>query len=171
MVASLEARKNHERVIYAFNKISEKHPDTKLQLVGSAYKGGDSVKALVNSAIQRNKNIIWHGRASDNELKSFYQSAKFTIFPSMAEGFGLPILESLFYGKPCITSDQSVMAELAKDGGCLTADVFSIDNLSEKMDRLLSDPSLYKRLIGEAKKRIYKTWYEYTSEIIATLDN
>ncbi len=88
----------------------------------------------------------------------------------MAEGFGLPITESLWHGRPCICADFGVMAEHARGGGCLTVDTRDAAALAEAIRQLATDASLRHRLAREAIERPLKTWREYADDIVLALD-
>jgi len=76
----------------------------------------------------------------------------------VAEGCGLPLLESLWAGVPCVCSDLPVLRENADGGGCLTAAVSDRAAWSEALRRVLTDDALVARLAGEARSRPLPTW-------------
>src|ERR1019366_1824665 len=98
-----------------------------------------------------------------------YQEATFTIYASTIEGFGMPIMESMWHGRPCLCADHGVMAELAADGGCFTADVDHEVPLAEAIYTMATDHALLLRLAREAVARPMKTWAEYAITILDTL--
>lgn len=103
-------------------------------------------------------------------LKDCYKQASITVYPSFVEGYGLPIMESLWYGKPCICYKQGVMSELAKEGGCLTTDVMNPQTLADAIYQLLMNTELYRTKSEEAIKRKIKTWEEYALEFLEKLE-
>ncbi len=148
-VASFNRRKNTARLFEAFNMISEKYPDIKLVFVG---KGNDK-NFNVN-----NKNIIFTGYINDDDLIDLYKNALIYIFPSLYEGFGIPILEAQLSKVPLICSDIPVFREIAGDGAeyCKT-DAFSI---AEKTEYLINNSQRRNELIKlgcENLKRFDKT--------------
>ncbi len=170
-VSTLEPRKNHRRLIEACLLMQEKHPELewKLTLVGNRYAGADDIVEHVKKASAQNPRIEWLGIVDDDTLHRLYGEAAFTVYPSVTEGFGMPILESVWHGKPCICSGEGVMAELAADGGCLTTDVTDVQALSGAIYRLATDRELYDLLSKQAAARNIKTWDDYTSEFISIL--
>jgi len=100
---------------------------------------------------------------SDCELWGAYRSARFTVFPSLHEGYGLPVAESLAAGTPAITSDFGSMLEIAVDGGALTVDPRNLDDLTDAMRTLLTDDEALTALATEATARPARDWDEYAA--------
>lgn len=169
-IGSIETRKNQVQLIHAFELYRKKHPQSKwrLTLVGNLHP---SVADEVRRATSSDPAIKHLGHVSDQELDALYRSCAFTVFPSMEEGFGLPILESLWYGKPCICADFGAMAEVAYDGGCLTVDTRSLDALTAAVTRLIQEDDLRLMLAKQAFARPIKTGYEYAGEICARVEH
>ena len=92
------------------------------------------------------KDLIWTGPLSDKELCDAYRNCTFTVYPSLYEGFGIPVLESLSFGKPCICSNRGALLESAKGGGCLILKDPDAKNIAEAMSRLLNDKNLLMKL-------------------------
>ena len=104
-------------------------------------------------------------RVSEQELWAAYRLARFTVFPSLIEGYGLPVAESLASGTPSITSNYGSMAEIAQGGGALLVDPRSVDDIEEKMRQLLTDGDLLERLRTEALGRDLGTWDDYARDV------
>lgn len=162
-VSTLEPRKNHKRLIEACLLLRETHPDLEwsLTLVGNRYAGAPEIVDFVQAASAKEPRIRWLGVVDDEELAQQYRRATFTVYPSIVEGFGMPVLESIWHGRPCICSSGGVMAELAAEGGCLTADVQDIASLSKAIATLASDRPIWNRLTSEALARPLRTWRDY----------
>jgi glycosyltransferase involved in cell wall biosynthesis len=95
--------------------------------------------------------------ASDSELVWLYENAKFSVYPSFYEGWGLPVAESLIRGVPCVASNTSSIPEIAGD----LVDYFSPyspEEIMEKINRLSGSP----KLLGQKSRKI-KTGYKATS--------
>ncbi|MGV8108412.1 glycosyltransferase [Methanospirillum sp.] len=172
-VSTLEPRKNHNNLIEAFLLLKEQYPmlNVKLTLVGNRYAGAFDIAEKIQSISDSNPDIKWVGVVDDLTLHQLYEQASFTVYPSIVEGFGMPILESLWHGKPCICYNEGVMAELAKNGGCLTTDVKDIQSLSDSIYRLITDKNLYFTLCQEAVTREIKTWDEYIEILLSILES
>lgn len=172
-VSTLEPRKNHIKLIDACLQMHEKHPelDWTLTLVGNRYVGAFDIADYVQSISENNSRIKWLGVVDDATLHQLYEEATFTVYPSIIEGFGMPILESIWHGKPCICYQKGVMSELAAEGGCLTTDVLDENVFSDDIYRVATDKKLLLKLSNEAIRRKIKTWDDYTRSFISILQS
>ena len=170
-VSTLEPRKNHKLLIQAFEDICASRPelDLHLDLVGDAFPASPQIAATVLEAAKKNPRIRWHGRVEPNRLRELYRRSRFTVYPSFLEGFGLPVLESLWLGKPCICANYGAMAENAADGGCLTLDVSNRQALVNGILTLATQVELRRSLTEQATHRALKTWKDYAREISGIL--
>lgn len=97
----------------------------------------------------------------DNELPTLYHMADCFCFPSFYEGFGIPVIESLFSGTPVITSIQGALREAAGEGA-LYIDPFSIDSIKGAMERIIAEPELKKALSSMGLSHVQK----FKSEVV-----
>ena len=108
---------------------------------------------------------------NDEDLESLYEKTVFTIFPSLFEGYGLPIVESLWRLRPCICHSGTSTAELGLHSGCIHIDMNNnIIGLKKEIDNLLNREN-YDCKINEILKTKFKTWNEYTQEILNSFEN
>jgi glycosyltransferase involved in cell wall biosynthesis len=98
-------------------------------------------------------------------LWAAYEIASFTVFPSLNEGFGLPVAESLATGTPVITAGYGSMRQIAASGGALLIDPRSDAALTDAMRTLLTDPRVHARLAAEAQMVTGKSWDKYAFEV------
>lgn len=171
-VSTLEARKNHAGLQAALDLLADGQGRLPLEvdLVGAAHEHAAEVRAGVVSLTERYPGQVrWHGQVADGALAELYRAAGFTIYPSVVEGFGMPVMESLWFARPCLCADFSVMAENAGGGGCLTADVRQPAALASAITRLLEEPGLRERLAEEAVGRPLTTWVDYARIILQVL--
>jgi FkbM family methyltransferase len=168
-VGSIEPRKNQVALVKAFENFCEANPSTKWRLVLAGHLRGD-VAAEINSSIARNSRISHVQSISDMDLDNLYRSCAFTVFPSVEEGFGLPILESLWYAKPCICANFGAMAEVAEGGGCYMVDTHQQAELESAISDLTSRVDLRLRLATEATVRSLGTWDDYSQHFIRLVD-
>jgi glycosyltransferase involved in cell wall biosynthesis len=170
-VSTIEPRKNHRVLIEAFEKLHLRRPDLPLRLilVGNSHPGHEPLAEWMRDVVRRDDRISWRGTVSQADLETEYTRAAFSVYPSLAEGFGLPIMESLWMGRPCICYENGVMAELAADGGCMTVDVKDPIELSIAMERLCSDPTLIEVLRRQATARVISNWAVYGGSIASRL--
>lgn len=165
-VGSLEGRKNHLELFNAAELLWGKGYQFSLHVVGmlnseTGQKAADKLKQLIDQRYP----ISWHRNVSDVELLSFYQKCDFTVYPSMYEGFGLPVLESLYYQKPCVCLGNGATGEIAKLGGCLEVKAVNVKDLAEGISKLLDSSNLLHELKKECTSITFRTWASYKSDI------
>jgi len=169
-VGSIEPRKNQIRLIESFERFSASPEGADWELLLAGHLRADLVEP-VQAAIRRQPKIQYIQHPLDSELDKLYGEATFTVFPSIEEGFGLPILESLWYGVPCICANFGSMAEVAEGGGCLTVNTYSVEEMYEAILRLAQDSSLCKKLADQAVKRHIADWNDYAGRVSGILSN
>lgn len=166
-VSSIEKRKNHITLLKAAKSLWDEGHIFRLKLVGIAnYETGKDVINFINELQSKQYLIEWTKSISDEDLIKNYENALFTIYPSLIEGFGLPIIESIFYKKPCICSNKGAISEIAKKGGCLMTNVENDLMLKNCIKTLLTNVDVLQKLILETKKIKIKSWKNYSKEII-----
>jgi glycosyltransferase involved in cell wall biosynthesis len=162
-VARLEKRKNHLVLLDACERLWNEGVRFRLRLIGcKSYpvwtrRVLDRIRVLQD----RGRDLIWMPHVSDAVLHEAYQSCRFTLFPSRAEGFGLPIIESLWHGRPVLCGSGGAVLELAEGGGCWIVDTNEPGNLAHGIRVLLEDQATYQRLLQECGSRKMLSWNEY----------
>jgi glycosyltransferase involved in cell wall biosynthesis len=116
-VSSVEPRKNHRMIVAAWRRLVAERGEgaPTLLLVGRPVMDGQRLIDEVRGDPVLSRHVHFATGLSDDELDWCYRNAAFTVYPSLYEGWGLPISESLLYGKFCITSNRSSMAEIAPE--------------------------------------------------------
>lgn len=166
VVGSHEPRKNHLAVLEAAERLWAGGERTfELLFLGWSSWLSEEFDELVTKLTSAGRRIIVHKHCSEEELWAAYRLARFTIFPSLLEGFGLPIAESLACGTPVITSNYGSMAEVAEDGGCLLVDPRNIDELERAMAQLLDDDDALRKLRDQAVRVDTGTWESYADTL------
>jgi glycosyltransferase involved in cell wall biosynthesis len=168
MVSTLEPRKNHQTLLNAF-EIAHAKLKGQLELVLVGHYAYPDVVQLVESFISRFPNISWERNADDSMLQALYSNCDFTVYPSIEEGFGLPILESQWNARPCICSDSGSMSEIAAGGGALTVPITDAEALASEIVNMINDKSLYAKLSHECVSRKFKTWTDYGDELVSVM--
>lgn len=142
--------KNVVRLAEAHQKLLEKHPDLGLVFVNAAT---DAVKANEELFRKRGyKNIHFTNKAMKGERDYLYTKATAYVTPSLFEGFGLGALEAMGFGLPVISSNATCLPEVYDDGA-LYFDPLNVDDMTEKIDMVLSDETLRKNLIARGIAR------------------
>jgi glycosyltransferase involved in cell wall biosynthesis len=109
--------------------------------------------------------VKWRRHVSDQALHQAYDHCSFTVYPSLREGFGLPILESLWHGRPCVCGADGAIGEAAHGGGCLAITGTDAESLAGGMRELLTDETIYRRLFAEARDRTFRGWDDYLDDL------
>jgi glycosyltransferase involved in cell wall biosynthesis len=167
VVGSKEPRKNQDAVLFASELLWREGLDFDLLLVGTYGWSTRRFRSWLRRLRSSGRNVQAPAKFGDDALWHAYSRAAFTVFPSLHEGFGLPIAESLSYGVPCITSDHGSMAEIADGGGCILVDPRDDSEIVAAMRVLLTDPLERERLATEARARPRDSWRRYAEETLA----
>ena len=113
--------------------------------------------------------LRYHAAASDAAVTALYAQTRATVFPTIAEGCGLPLLESLWQGVPCVCSDLPVLCENADGGGCVAAAVSDLAAWKAALRRVLVDDTWHARLVREATTRPLPPWAEAAQTLQSAL--
>jgi glycosyltransferase involved in cell wall biosynthesis len=169
-VGILEPRKNQGVLLDAFEELRGQGLDFELHLVGRVNPHfGGAIKERADRIGARDPALRRHGQLSDGELADLVRSARATAMASIAEGCGLPLLESLWMGVPCVCSDIAALAESALGGGCELVRGNAREGWVGALRRILTDDAHASRLSAEAASRALPTWAEAASAIRAAL--
>jgi len=166
-VGTLQPRKNLHRILEAHRRLPQtlrkNHP---LLVIGKYGWGDESLRDALNQ-MQREGFGLWLNNVPDDDLRPLLQSAAALIYPSLYEGFGLPVLEGFASGLPVITSKTSSMPEVAGDAALLI-NPLDIDELAIAMQRVLEDSHLAADLSrrGLARAREF-TWARTAEQTLA----
>lgn len=114
-VNTIEPRKGHAQLLDAYDLLLDRGIDCNLVFVGKEGWEVDALIARINKHCELGKRLIWLRGISDEYLSSIYRSCCCSINPSMAEGFGLSLIEASYYNKPLIIRDLPEFREIAKD--------------------------------------------------------
>ncbi len=169
-VGILEPRKNQGFLLDVCERLWADGLDFELHLIGreNPHFGGPIVAAL-RQLRRAGRPVQWHGAADDATLQERYAQARATVFPTIAEGCGLPLLESLQLGVPCVCSDLPVLRENADGGGCVPVPVNEADAWCAALRRLLTDDAWVAALRVQAKARVLPAWADTAKALRAAL--
>jgi glycosyltransferase involved in cell wall biosynthesis len=156
-VGDIQPRKNLARVIRSVQRVRQELPEVSLVLVGATYSAGEE---------RPDAGVLLPGHVPDANLAALYSGATALVFPSLYEGFGLPVLEAMQCGTPVITSNTSSLPEVAGDAALLV-DPTDEDALSQAMLDVLRDERLRLRLRCAGLERAAQFTWERCAELTA----
>ena len=163
-VGTVQPRKNYARLIRALATLRAEGRDLGLVIAGGRGWLDDPIySAIRGNGLAQYVQLI--GFADDEDLPALYSGAAAFAFPSLYEGFGLPILESMACGTPVVTSNVSSLPEVA-GFDALMVDPTDVDALTDALRRLLDEPTLRERLIAGGLERAREfTWDRAAQEL------
>ncbi|MFT6564211.1 MAG: glycosyltransferase involved in cell wall biosynthesis [Actinomycetes bacterium] len=163
-VGSLEPRKNQLMTLRAAEMLWNEGLQFQLLFIGWASWRADDVIAEIESARASGRPVRIIRQAEEELLWSAYAMARFSMYISISEGYGLPIGESLAAGTPVITSNYGSMAEVAEYGGATTVDPRGLTDVSDAMRTLLCDDAELARLTSQIGQRDARDWDGYAEQ-------
>lgn len=173
-VGTIEPRKGVTTLLNAYSSARQTwseqltKPFPELVLVGAFGWGCSEEYGYINSPIA--KDIRHLGYVSDAELVNLYQGALFAVYPSQYEGFGLPVLEAMWFGVPVITTSTSSLPEVGGDA-VLYVPPLDEQALALAMTRLVSDEALGRSLSASGRRRSRAfSWGKFGSEFSDLID-
>ena len=168
-VGTQEPRKNYRRLLEAFARVTSRHPAIKLVIAGGA-GWRTNLRADIKS-LGLDQRVLLMSEVADDVLTSLYANCEFLAFPSLYEGFGLPLVEAMAHGKPVLTSNRSSLPEIA-DGAAVCVDPLSVDAIADGLLTLLEDEAIKGQLSVFARDRASRfSWDRAGQETIAIIDS
>lgn len=164
VVGSHEPRKNHLAVLHAAEILWREGCAFTLRFIGGS-GWGDEFPRRASDLVEVGRPVEILKAVDDALLEQSFHDAAFTLFPSLHEGYGLPVVESLTHGTPAISSDFGSTAEIALDGGVLTINPRDDHALTDAMRVLLTDPDALAELRAQIARRTGRTWAQYATEL------
>jgi glycosyltransferase involved in cell wall biosynthesis len=171
-VGTLQPRKNLVRVVQAFGCIAGRPELADVQLVLAGKKGWlyDSLFEQV-SREGLSERIVFPGYIPDEDLPALLSAATAFVFPSLYEGFGIPVLEAGRCGLPVITSNTSSLPEVAGDAALLV-DPHDVDAIADAMYRIITDRDLAAELTRRGHENVKRfSWEKCARETLAVLES
>lgn len=168
-LGAIDPRKNTQIIIESFASLSRAHPDVKLIISGL----DDRCQALYQRAaaeVDVGDKVLLLGFVSLEELVALYNMAELFVYPSMYEGFGLPILEAMACGVPVLASNSASIPEIAGEAALLV-DPADASALTAAMRALLADPTARARLRAQGFERVRQfSWRKMAIETYAVYE-
>ena len=161
-ISNMKAHKNIETLIEAYSKLRKKGIEQKLLLAGGKK---ERVKELQVYAEQFNvaEDIIFIQNIDFEDLPVLYRICDVFVFPSLYEGFGLPLVEAMASGVPVVTSNVSSMPEVVGNAG-ITIEPSNADSLAEAIEKVISDNKLRENMIKTGIKQVEKFNWRNTAK-------
>jgi glycosyltransferase involved in cell wall biosynthesis len=168
VVGTLEPRKNLPRLIQAFAGLDPRLRE-RYRLVLAGAKGWQTDETFA-SIKEHADAVTTLGYVSDEELAALYRSAEVVCYPSLYEGFGLPVLEAMQSGTAVLTSNTSSMPEVGGDAARYV-DPLDVDDIRAVLQELLADPEQRERLAQRGRERSRQfSWERTARETLALLE-
>jgi len=158
-IGILEPRKNQRVLLEACEALWVEGSNLELHLVGRVNPHfGKPIATRVAELRARRRSLWHHERMDDAALSALVRPARATAFPSLAEGCGLPLLESLWLGVPCVCSDIPPLVENAAGGGCTLVAGNGREGWKSALRRVAGDDAYQAQLSAQARARALPTW-------------
>lgn len=162
-IGALQKRKNIIRLVEAFERLPD---DLLLVLAGSSGYGSEQIAERIAASPARGR-IVQLGYVGADDKVKLYRTALVLAFPSLDEGFGIPILEAMSVGLPVLTSNCSAMPEVAADAALLV-DPQDSGAMADGLQRIIADEALRKYLQGKGLARAAEfTWSQTATKVLA----
>ena len=169
MVSTVEPRKKYDQAVQAFSILWDKGYDCTLHIVGRPGWNNEETISLLMNHNQLNKKLYWYNTGiSDDELAALYQKCTAVVFASIAEGFGLAIMEAASYKKPLILRELPVFKEIAGDNAFYFSGL-SPQDLADKLEEWIG---LYKQQKYPVSDNIkFISWDDFTEKVLSIVTN
>ncbi len=171
-VGDIYIQKNFHSLIEAFAQLSPNHPDLELRIAGRMIDAdyATRLRGVIEKHNLREK-VRFLGTVSQDDLIALYRRCRVFVFPSLAESFGMPILEAMACGAPVVASDRSAMPEVAGPAGLL-ADSTDSAVLAKTIETVLTDTLLAARLslagLNWTRSKHWRDVARLTADFLAT---
>jgi glycosyltransferase involved in cell wall biosynthesis len=163
-VSSASPRKNFERMFRAWETICKKYQDVSLVVVGSqnlAFAANEKLGKLP-------ERTIITGYVDNQDLPAFYAGARAFVYPSLYEGFGIPILEAMATGIPVVTSNTTSIPEVAGDAA-VYVNPYEVNSIAEGLEKVLGSESLCKKLREKGWTRCKEFSWERSAKSVGEI--
>jgi len=167
-VGSLEPRKNHAALFKAMAWL-QAHSQLFFDLVLVGWQNDVEILAKLERAQVIGLPIVYEGVVSDQYLVELYANSNLSIYPSLLEGFGLPVLESCWLGTPCIASAVPALLDQIGVTGCYVLDKVDWFSIASALLCVQKQQDILLQLNDNVNKMELKTWREYASSLLTNI--
>jgi glycosyltransferase involved in cell wall biosynthesis len=176
-LGTLQPRKNLKRLVDAFAQLqaptaSLRRPGRGLQLVIAGKKGWRYADLFAQvESLGLSQRILFPGYIPDEDKAALISGATAVVYPSLYEGFGLPVLEAMACGTPVLTSNVSSLPEVAGDAALLV-DPLDTQAITTGMSRLIADVDLRRLLVERGYGQMSKfSWARAAQQVLEVLES
>ncbi len=165
-VGIIEPRKNQGFLIDVAEQLRARGVEFELHMVGRVNPHfGGPIAGRIKEAAASGLPVQFHEAASDDVLAGLLARTRAIVFPTIAEGCGLPVLEALWRGLPCVCTDLPVLRENTAGGGCVVLPKNETAAWTAGLARVLTDDAHWRELADRAAERPLPTWAEAAAEV------
>lgn len=166
-LGSYRVHKNLPLLIEGFRRAASRIPPAKkLVISGSSDKLSAESRRAVDALNEAGSRVVFTGYLSNADVARYYQGADAFIFPSLSEGFGIPVLEAFHFGAPILCSDRTALPEVAGDAA-LYFDPEDADSIADAIVRFYADPALGDAMRARGKARLEQfSWAKAANETV-----
>jgi glycosyltransferase involved in cell wall biosynthesis len=169
-LGTLQPRKNLVRLVEAFARLQSSTADLQIVLAGKKGWLYDDLFARVETLGLKDR-VLFTGYVADDDKAALLSGALALVYPSLYEGFGLPVLEAMACGTPVLTSNVSSLPEVAGDAAFLV-DPLDVGAMAEGMSRLISDGDLRHALVEKGYQQIQRfSWADAARQVLQVLES
>lgn len=173
-IGTLQPRKNIPVLIEALNILREKYNLRDIKLVITGNRKAHNFDPKIDEVIKKyslQKSVIFTGWIDEEDKPALYKLARCFVFPSLYEGFGIPIIEAMAAGTPVVSSNKSCLPEVGRNGA-VYADPKNPEEFAQKIHEILSDENLRNNFIEKGTKiaKSY-TWQKNAEKTLEIYEN
>ena len=165
-VGNVKPHKNLKNALLAFEKVSTKFCDFKFVIIGKKegfITGDNEIMRIIASSKVLNQNVVFTGYIEDKDLPFIYNVATIFVFPSLYEGFGLPPLEAMACGCPCVVSNAASLPEVCGDAAYYV-NPYDVEDIARGIERVLTDENLRQSLIQKGFENVKRFSWENSAK-------
>lgn len=169
-VGAIHPRKNLARLILAFAQLKRVCQSDHQLVIAGARRWQPQEALAAQAAAEISEHLLFTGPVSEDVLVSLFRQCDLFVYPSIYEGFGLPVLEAMSLGAPVVTSNTSSLPEVAGDAALLV-DPTQVEAITDAMKRVLTDPALAAGLRSRGLARAAGfSWSRHAAILLETLE-
>lgn len=166
----IEPRKNQEFLLEVCRDLWASGLDFELHVAGRVNPHfGPPIARRLQFEARRQRRLHFHRAPDDTRVADLFASARATVLPTLAEGCGLPLLESLWLGVPCVCSDLPALRENTAAGGCVPVAVNDRAGWRAALERILTDDNSHAELVRQAATRPLTSWHDAAQALFRAL--